>query len=100
MLSTVSTAAHIHICIIIDLLTALTEAQVRTQLIDDEKSAAASGNAYPHETTPTGFIILALTLEESQYVNLIQIISIFTISPDAVSNLILPTDFWPRILNT
>ncbi|KAG2097507.1 uncharacterized protein F5147DRAFT_777955 [Suillus discolor] len=44
----------------------LIEAQVRTQLIDDEKSAAASGNAHPHETTPSRFIILALMLEESQ----------------------------------
>ncbi|KAG2064068.1 hypothetical protein BDR04DRAFT_1122829 [Suillus decipiens] len=52
----------------------LTEAQVRTQLIDDEKSAAALGNAHPHETTLSGFIILALMLEESQYINLIQII--------------------------
>ncbi|KAG1761649.1 hypothetical protein EDD22DRAFT_847615 [Suillus occidentalis] len=46
---------------------ALTEAQFHAQLVDDEKSAAASGNAHPQETTLIRFIILALMLEESQH---------------------------------
>ncbi|KAH7909277.1 hypothetical protein BJ138DRAFT_1115126 [Hygrophoropsis aurantiaca] len=44
----------------------ITEAEVRANLAEEEKIAVAGGRVHPHETTPSAFVALALTLEDSQ----------------------------------
>ncbi|KAH7918297.1 hypothetical protein BV22DRAFT_1108395 [Leucogyrophana mollusca] len=43
----------------------LTEAQVHTRLAKEEKAGVIDGTVHPHETSPSGFVMLALRLEES-----------------------------------
>ena len=46
----------------------LSEAQVKKELAETEQSRLGAGGIAVHETSPLGFIILGLELEESQYV--------------------------------
>jgi len=46
--------------------TALTEAQVRKELTEDEERRIVAGEELVHETSPSGFIFLGLELEDMQ----------------------------------
>lgn len=46
----------------------LTEAQVRKELAEEEESRVAEGGVVLHETSAASFLVIALNLEDSQYV--------------------------------
>jgi hypothetical protein len=47
---------------------AVTSAQVRKQLAEEERAAAKLGEIYAHDVSPSTFIHVGLELEEYQYV--------------------------------
>jgi tRNA U54 and U55 pseudouridine synthase Pus10 len=52
--------------------TDLTEAQIRAAMAEEEKDAVVSGRVLPHETSPSAFMHLGFSIEETQSVQFLR----------------------------